>query len=229
MTFYMKQIAAAACGILLLVGSVHAQIAPSVDRMDVDVVIELDPLGDANVSYAMTMTAKQWQAWKQMYGGNPSLLRRDMGKLVSQYATEDFDLEQNEMERKMQLSLRGRGVSRHLGGGRYELELEPEMRTGDIIDGGREVRFDYLQDNGPGSVMMMDQIIKLPEGVRDVEQRTDSAGRPVLAYEVDVDDGSPGVALLVIGIVSLLAGLALLPLAFVGKSSHEVAVDAEAA
>jgi hypothetical protein len=214
--------------LLLAAGNVCAQAA-AVETLPVKMVISLDALGDAEITFEMEMSAKQWQAWKQQYGENPSLLRRDMGQFVSAYAVDDFDLDQDDMDRRMTMTIKASGVARHLGDGRYELELEPEMKTGEIIDGGREVRFDYTQSNGPGSVMLMDQIVKLPDGATGVEQSTDSTGTPVIEYQVPIDFGGGGgsIVLLVLGILLTVGGLAVLPIAFLGGS--KVAKPADAA
>ncbi len=204
-------------------------VGQQVDVLPVDCVIDVDALGNATFDFKMSMNAKQWQAWKQQYGGNPSLLRRDMGQFVSQYVVDDFDLNQDDMNRTMTMTIKAKGVSRHRGDGRYELELEKVMGNGNAQDDGRTFRFSYTEPQGPGSVMLMTTEIKLPDGAEGTSQRTDSAGRPVLAYQVDVDTGSGGTFLTVAGILLLVGGLAFLPFAFVGGTSEPVSADSTSA
>ncbi len=213
----MNKITFAFLAVLAFALPASAQVAPQVDVMPVDISIELDELGDAAISFEMKMSAKGWAAWKQQYGDNPSLLRRDMGQFVSQYVVDDFDLEQDEMDRTMKMSVAARGVARHRGDGRYEFELEPEMGDGEPDDAARVFRYNYTQSEGPTAVMLMNLKVALPDGAEAATQRTDSAGRPVLAYAVDVDTGGGRTMLLIGGIVLTVVGLGILPAAFMGS------------
>ncbi|MEM7809532.1 MAG: hypothetical protein AAF561_15595 [Planctomycetota bacterium] len=206
--------------LLLLVATARAQVGQT-QVMPMTIDIELDELGDATIRFQMTMNAQQWQGWKQQYGDNPSLLRRDMGQFVSQYVVDDFDLDQDDMDRTMVMTIKARGVARHRGDGSYELELEPGMGSGNEQDNGTTFIYNYTQEEDAGVLMTVTQTIKLPEDVEDASERTDSAGRPVLAYEVDVDTGSGGGFLTIAGIVLLVLGLAVVPFAFVGGKSSD--------
>jgi hypothetical protein len=204
-------------GLLLVTLPANAQIKQQVDVMPMKIDIALNDLGDATITFEMSMTAQQWAAWKKQYGDNPSLLRREMSGFVSQYVVDDFDLEQDDMARTMKMTVKARGVARHLGGGEYELELEPHMGTGDPEDGGQSFRFNYTEPQDATSLITVNQEITLPDDVEEPEQGTNSSGKPVLSYRVDVDDGGTNLWLLIIGIIVTLAGLAMLPLAFSGR------------
>ena len=188
------------------------------DQMNL--TITLDELGDADIEMTMTMSAQQWQRWKQMYGGNPSMLRRDMGQLVGMYDVGKIDLEQDEMQRTMTMTVEARGVADYHGDGEYTVELEDEFGRGDLS--GETFTFAYNQRDEDGGMFVKQRVV-LPGAAQDIEQRTDSAGDPVLAYtlpaaEVEPVSTGPSWPLLIGGAVAFLLGLGLMPLSVLGKS-----------
>lgn len=159
------------------------QAAPTVVNMNIRSTV--DTMGDGEVKLELKMNAQEWSGWKQQYGSNPSLFKRDMFKLFSQYELTDFELEQDDMNRKAVVTIRGKGMAVYQGDGVYELELGKDMSDGEMIDG--EYRVTYTEPQGPNTISLINHRITTPEGAKNVEMATSSKGEKVLRYELDTD------------------------------------------
>ena len=176
------------------------QAAPTVVNMNIRSIV--DAQGDGEVKLEMKMNAQEWAGWKEQYGSNPSLFKRDMFKLFSQYELTDFELEQDDMNRKAVVTIRGKGMAIYQGDGVYELELGKDMSDGEMIDG--EYRVTYTEPQGPNSISLINHRITTPEGATEVEMATNSKGEKVLRYELDTDEG--GLPWMLVSLILALAG-----------------------
>ncbi|MEM7263161.1 MAG: hypothetical protein AAF488_14315, partial [Planctomycetota bacterium] len=50
-----------------------------------DQTFDIDPLGDGTFVMRMQFNASQFQEWQKRYGMNPSLLRREASRTLTQY------------------------------------------------------------------------------------------------------------------------------------------------
>ena len=57
-----------------------------------DIRSTIDAVGDGVMVVTLRMNAKDWAGWKRQYGANPSLFKRDISKMFTQYELTDFDL-----------------------------------------------------------------------------------------------------------------------------------------
>ena len=85
--------------LLLVCGLASLGASGPVQTLNIDETMKVSEIGDCDIAINFTLTAAQYAMWNQKYGQNPSLLRRDFGKLVSQYDTHDWKVDAKAMER----------------------------------------------------------------------------------------------------------------------------------
>ena len=195
----------------LLASAPATAAGPPIDTIAFDESITLDPIGDASIAITFTLSASQYVNWQQKYGQNKSLLRRDLGKLVSQYETYNWDVQTNEMERRLTVSVNAHGAVKHRGGGQYELEVPPSWRAGPIQ--GTTLEYNYVESLGVGVVGQHNVKVILPPGTHDIAQGSGESGEPVVRYTVPVPHRVAAVALLVSGLTTILIGAGLIAFA----------------
>jgi hypothetical protein len=191
--------------LLMWAGVVRAQ---QTQTMNFDQSIAVDPLGNGKLTIKMRFNASQFQMWQSKYGANKSLLKRDMGKMVSQYDTYDWDVSEKQMEREVTVSVSARGVMRHLGGGRYEFDVPAEWRGGERRD--NRYTFNFIQDIAPGVIAQNAVTLEMPADAREFADTTGNAGQRVIRYTTQTP-ASGGISWikLVGGLMLGLFGLAL--------------------
>jgi len=192
---------------LLLVASAQLRAADQMQTLAIDQKMTVDALGNCTVAIDFSLTASQFQSWMQKYGQNKSLLKRDLGKVVSQYDTFDWNLQIKEMERAVTISLQAHGVVKHRGGGKYEFPVPKSWRGGD--KNGTTLSYNFLEPLGPGSVAQYNCKVVLPEGTTDIKDDTGEAGERVVRYAVPIHSASSGRVTLYTGLGAGLLGICL--------------------
>ncbi len=211
----------AVVGLSLLMGASDAR-AEGV--MNVKQSIDVNEVGDATIVMHMSFNASQFQNWQQRYGMNPSLLKREMSKELTPYDITDFKLDKNDMDRKVTITIKARGVTTYRGNGRSEIEVPKNWRLVDQDD--HELKFNYLEDVGNGVTIQGDVTTTLPVTATDVSDPVPAeGGMKRITYHMPVESGKssmglvPGVLLIVVGLVVSLVGLAK------GKSGQSSATE----
>jgi hypothetical protein len=138
--------------------------------------------GDGTVKLSFKLNAQQFVNWKQKYGLNPSLLKRDVGKFMSQYETHDFKCDQNEMEREFKVSFGAKGFARAVGGRRLEIRLPKTWKGGDRK--GTEYTLHYPESLGPRLIADHTIRVSLPEGASNWKEELADGSEKVISYEV---------------------------------------------
>lgn len=181
--------------------------------MNIEQTIDVDELGDATIVMQMKFNASQFQNWQRRYGMNPSLLKREMAKSLTPYDVTDFQLEKNEMEREVTITIKARGVTTNRGNGRTEIEVPKDWRL--VDQDAHELKFNYLEPVGNGVTIQGHVTTKLPEASSDISDPVPAeGGMKRITYSMPVAAGSssmgliPGVLLAVVGLVLTLVGLA---------------------
>ncbi|MEZ5974508.1 MAG: hypothetical protein R3F33_06460 [Planctomycetota bacterium] len=192
--------------------AVASQNTPTLMKMDF--ATQLDGHGDGEIAITMEMSAKLWADWKRQYGSNPSMLKRDFGKLMSQYEVTGFELNQDDMNRKAVIKIQAKGVAAYQGDDVYHLDLGKELAGGEILDG--QYRVTTTEPDGSGNIMIQNQRITPPEGASDLEATTNNKGEHVLAYELPTKNA--GLPWNWIGLACTALGLGLL---FTGRRQHQ--------
>jgi hypothetical protein len=200
------------CALWLMLASICS--GQQTQTMNFDQTIAVDPLGNGKLTITMRFNASQFQMWQAKYGANKSLLKRDMGKMVSQYDTYDWDVSEKQMEREVTVSVSARGVMRHLGGGRYEFDVPAEWRGGERRD--NRYTFNFIQDIAPGVIAQNAVTLDLPAAAREFADTTGNAGQRVIRYTTETP-ASGGVSWLKL-VGGLMLGLIGLGLAGAGAA-----------
>jgi len=200
--------AAVGFGLLMLPAEARAE-----GVMNVKQSIDVNEVGDATIVMHMSFNASQFQNWQKRYGMNPSLLKREMSKELTPYDITDFKLEKNDMDRKVTITIKARGVTTNRGNGRSEIEVPKNWRLVDQDD--HELKFNYLEDVGNGVSIQGDVTTTLPKSASDISDPVPAeGGMKRITYSLPVESGKsamgliPGVLLIVVGLVVALVGLA---------------------
>jgi len=202
--------AATASTLLIASPAVHSQQETPVIQQDIEIVV--DRLGNADLSARFTLPAAQWQLWKQAYGGNESLLKRDFQHQYSAAVLKDFKLERDDMNRTATLRMKGEANAEYRGNGQWEVELEKGLRSTKVSD--TEWHFTRTSTES-GAVLQQNLVLKLPDGVRGTAEAMSELGVPVLKYELKPQVRSP--LLPVLGGVLALLGLAAIAMGVMRK------------
>ncbi|MGE5183358.1 MAG: hypothetical protein ACM31C_14910 [Acidobacteriota bacterium] len=133
---------------------------------------------------------------------------RDLGKLVSQYETYNWDIQTNDMERRLTVKISAHGAVKHRGGGQYELDVPASWRGGDVR--GNVIDYNYVESMGVGVVGHHNVKVVLPRGAREIAQTAGESGQPVVRYTVRVARPGPMLGLLVPGAGALVLGAGLI-------------------
>ena len=191
--------------LLLVVLALAGGTARAQETMHVEQTIDVDELGDGTFKMLMTFTASQFQAWQDRFGDNPALLRRDITLNLSQYDVTGFNLEKNELDREVTITLSASGMTRYKGDGLFELDVPKNWK---LANKDKNVlKFTYLE---PAGMMTIQHhvTINLPEAASDVtDPHRAEGGMQRMTYTMPVKRDSS--LMLILGIVLLVAGLAV--------------------
>jgi hypothetical protein len=158
-----------------------ARSAPSGDVQYQDLEATLDALGNVGVTMKFVLPAQQWSTWKQNYGQNPSLLKRDLQHQFSAMVLKDFAVESDDMNRTAIVRFKGEANAEYRGGGVWEAEIEKGVRSLKVSD--THWQFTRTSTEG-GTAVQQTFRINLPGGARNSVEATDEFGTPVLRYEL---------------------------------------------
>jgi hypothetical protein len=203
--------------LILTVALMWAPFASAADMMQTlnfDQSMRIDPLGDCTMSIDFTLTAQQFAAWNQKYGRDKALLKLDMGKIVSQYDTYDWDVKVQEMERRVTVSFKAHGVVKHDGDGHYEFPVPKSWKGGG--KNGNTLEYNYIEPIGSGVVGQYQTKLILPASTSDIKDDVGESGEPIVRYVVPVNSSSRAL-LLTVGIIAMVIGLAMTGLGFAGS------------
>jgi hypothetical protein len=169
--------------------------------------MNIDALGNAAISIAMTLPAQQWQMWNQNFGNNPSALKRDIERSMPGYFLEDFKLEKNDMERSFTVSLSAPGICKVDKKGRWILESDERDAQITELSERKFMMVKSPQEFGGG--MQQTTMVTFPEQASNVKLEKDALGKTIFRFEMDGPVGASGI-LLWVGIALLVAGFSWL-------------------
>jgi len=195
--------------------------APQIQTMLFDQTITIDPLGDAAIGITLSLNATQYMGWQQKYGQNKALLKRDLSKFVSQYDTYNWDVQTNEMERRVTITMSAHGAVKHRGGGQYEFDVPKNWRGGQLR--GNVVDYNYVESLGVGVVGQYSVKVVLPGSARNIATTTGESGEPVVRYQVPVRHHGITLGLFIPGVMSLLIGAGLIVFSLRGRRGRPAA------
>jgi hypothetical protein len=188
---------------------VCAQGGPRVQVEDFEVT--LDDVGNATFVRKVTQPAMAWGQYKQNYGGNPSLLKRDLQHVYSNMALRDIDLKNDDMNRISTLSWKADATAEYKGNGTWEAQMVKGVQAAKV----GENLWQFTNTYTDGNLVMQDTYhIHLPKAARGVEQAQSETGFPVLRYTMPNPPRSP---LLWLAPLAGLLGALLLGASFLVK------------
>lgn len=203
-------LAATAATPLLAPQPAFAQQDTQIIQQDIEVVV--DALGNADIAAKFTLPAAQWRMWKQTYGENESLLKRDFEHQYSAVVLKDIKLARDDMNRTATLSMKGEADAEYRGDGVWEVELEKGLRGTKVSD----TEWHFTKTSAAdGAVLQQNFVLKLPTGAKGAQEATNELGVPVLKYELSATHRSP--MLPIIGGALGLLGLATIVVAILRK------------
>jgi hypothetical protein len=208
-TYRILPLFIAALGAAALSGPVCAQGEPRVQLEDFDVT--LDDVGNATFISTVSRTAKDWEQYKEHYGGNPSLLKRDLQHYYSNTSLRDIELKNDDMNRVSTLSWKADATAEYQGNGVWDAQMLKGTQATKTADRLWQFTNSYTQ----GNMVMQDTYhIHLPKTARSAEQAQSETGFPVLRYTMP--DGTRSPLLWLAGLAGLL-GVAALGASFLVK------------
>ena len=191
--------------IVALVGlcqAFSASRAQAQEVMNIEQTIDVSELGDATFVMRMKLTASQFQEWQQRYGMNPSLLKREMSKYLTQYDITDFQLQKDEMEREITMTIKARGVTTYRGNGRTEIEFPKNWKL--VDQDAHELKFNYIEPVGNGVSIQGHITTTLPQAASDISEPVPAeGGMQRITYSMPVASRSSMSLILGLGIVVL--------------------------
>jgi len=183
-----------------------AGAGPGMPTLSIGEEMKIDAIGDGAIAINLTLTAGQYANWNQKYGQNKSLLKRDMGKFVSQYDTYDWEVKSNDMDRTVSIGIKAHGLVTHLGNGMYEFDVPKDWRGGDR--NGNTISYNFVETDS-GLVQQFNCKVTLPPDAKDVKNDTGESGQKVLRYSVPVASKTHWVVLS-LGALIALGGLGIM-------------------
>jgi hypothetical protein len=197
----------AALGAAVLGGPAWAQNAPRVQQEELDVTV--DAVGNGTFVDKVTRSAIDWEQYKSNYGGNPSLLKRDLQHQYSSMELRDIALANDEMNRVSTLSWKAQATAEYVGNGQWQGALPKGAQASKVNETLWEFTTTYPDEGG---ITQESFHIHLPREARGAEQTQNETGDAVLRYTLPDTSGMPlllWVAAIagVLGAVLLFAGL----------------------
>lgn len=192
----------------LILGFALPAAAQETGSFEVDVVVQINALGDAQLEFTIKSSAAHWAEWKKNYGSHPDLLKRDLKRMLPESELSNFEMKQEDMERKATIRCQGKAACRYRGEGHFEIEIPAEMKK--VADTGREWHFTRSEIMTPTLVRVETWKIVLPAEAQGMKLGPIAEGKQNLSYDMPVRGGVSGWLLLAgVGILGLLMSTAL--------------------
>lgn len=190
--------------LVFLLAALAARVVTAQTLLNIDQTMNVGENGDGKCTFRMTFTAAQFQNWQAKYGQNVSLLKRDMGKTVSQYETANWRVDVNQMEREVVITFDAVGVTVYKGNGTYEFTVPKAWRGGDR--NGTSFTYSYVEALGPSLQSHNTIRLNLPATASGFKDSQSETGETVIAYKLPVKAARPA-WLLMAGTGGVVLGL----------------------
>ncbi|TXH20244.1 MAG: hypothetical protein E6Q95_06120 [Chitinophagaceae bacterium] len=201
--------------LILFSSSIDAQFTPP--TMQINSEIKVDSVGDAIFEMSGKLNAQQWISWNYMYGGGQaSMVKKNIERLLSPYFVYDFKYTPNEMERSYSIQFKAKGTVEYLGKDKWQVSLgmrdaQPTKLT--------ETTFNTVvsQPTASGGVLQNTMKCTLPSDATNMKFDKDEFGNVVVVFnrpteskivEGDTNKKTAGYSLIGAGIISLIGLLA---------------------
>lgn len=193
--------------VAMLLAATATRAAKADTVLNFDQQVNVNELGDGVFKIHMKFNAAQFQVWEQRFGSNPSLFRREVSKQLSQYELTDIQLEKNEMEREVDVTVKASGVTRNKGEGRVEMDVPKDWRL--VNKDGNELKFNFLEPVGNGVSIQHFITVDLPKDVTEVSDPVPSVGGQNRVTYRQPTDGQSNLDLILGGLLTLIGATAI--------------------
>lgn len=174
----------------------YAQLQQKID-------MNVDAIGNSQITLSMTMNASQWQTWLQTVGNNPAALKREMERAMPAYFLDDFKLEKNDMDRSFVLTLNAYGACKVDKRGNWTLDTDQKNANITELTSHR-----YILVSSPpelGGNVQQTFTIQFPEEADHIKIEKDAYGKTLFKFQMRNSTASfdfllwAGILLFVIG------------------------------
>lgn len=174
----------------------YAQLQQKID-------MNVDAIGNSQITLSMTMNASQWQTWLQTVGNNPAALKREMERAMPAYFLDDFKLEKNDMDRSFVLTLNAYGACKVDKRGNWTLDTDQKNANITELTSHR-----YILVSSPpelGGNVQQTFTIQFPEEADHIKIEKDAYGKTLFKFQMRHSTASfdfllwAGILLFVIG------------------------------
>jgi len=200
--------------LVLMIGNIAFCSANNIaEEMTFDIKDNADVV--CHIKYQLN--AKQYVAWKSQFGNNPALLKRQITNFISQYEITNFKVDENAVERQIDISLLVKGMVRNKGEGVYEFSVPKDWKGGEKIERG--FQFHTTKVTGLDSVMDINLKVLLPAQATVSNENIAAENDKVILYRLRnlMYANLSGNIILIISPILLLAGALLI---FIGLKKH---------
>ncbi|MBL7929190.1 MAG: hypothetical protein JNL47_06930 [Bacteroidia bacterium] len=190
--------------ITFLVSSISLKAQEIIKPLKVNIEFLVDKYGNAKTTYAMKMTASQWDNFKRSMGNNQSLLKRTMERAMPAYFLSDFEYKEDAMDRSYQLSFNAYGVCKPGADGRWHAELGE--KNPDITKLSDNSYMIISEMSSGGGLIQANQKVIFPDEASDIKMDKDAFGKALFSFNMSGASGSGkmmmygGIGLIVLGL-----------------------------
>lgn len=194
----------------ILAITVTGAMAQASSRLDM--IFDIDPLGNARITFTRKLPAADWDVWVQNYGNNPSAMKREMQRGLPAMFLEDFQLEKQDMERTLIFRFKAFGACKVDKKGRWTLETnEKEPNLTELNE-----RKYLLVSSAEG--VQQNLTVNFPPNASNVKVDKNAMGKTIFRFDLAGPSAWGGWNFWA-GLVVLLLGLGLLVRSFMGGSA----------
>ena len=178
---------------------INAQL---IEGMKVNIDVNVDPLGDANIKMEMKFNAQLWDEYKRSGSDNAAVLKQQTIRSFPKFVVEDFDVKFNEMDRMATLTYKVPGLASQNEKGKWQSSFD--SKDPDVTK--LSDRNFLLVDPETHQSLK----INLPENAKNAKIDKDSFGNAVLSYDANVPGGAFSNIIKYLGFLLIGVGIFLL-------------------
>ncbi|MBN1822111.1 MAG: hypothetical protein JXR31_01830 [Prolixibacteraceae bacterium] len=189
---------------ILIVGTTC--LGQQIEPLKQNLVFKIDAWGNSDLEVSMQLNAAQWGNFKNWVGSNLSILKREIERSLPSYFLQDFQYEEQPMERSYTLKFKAFGVAKLKDKDKWLIEMD--YKDPDVTPLSEDIYMitsNYAQD---GSLLQQSTKIFFPKGAKNIKEETDAFGNAVFTYDCKIpSSGFP--IFLVIGICLIISSAVL--------------------
>ena len=144
--------------------------------------VNIDKLGNANLTSTQKYNAMAWNAVKQSMGNNTALYKSYLQRAMPKYFLDNFKYTEEEMDRTNHISFTVAGMAHINQDGKWQLDMDEKNPDITQTSGGDFIMKLTLNENG--SDLPQTQKLKLPPGASNAKIDHDSFGNAILTYSL---------------------------------------------